>query len=236
MQRIKDMTRRIMRTLAIAFAGCGAMLSATAQKVVALAPTTHNWYVQAGLDMTLQNPYGTPAGSPFKEGRTGGIVVAAGRWFTPMLGLRGRVNWENGFTPLSNKGATWLDFMHHDRPNAEHGGYLSVVGDVQLDVMGLCCRYRDDRLWRVQVFPRAGLVYNLSLQKGAPLVGGGVGNTFRLNRRCTVFFDVAYQMMASGFNGRWTDVGTGANAYLDATLGIQINLGQSGFKNLNPNR
>lgn len=203
------------------------------QEVVALAPASHNWYVQAALDMTLQHPYGENAGSALKEGRTGGLVVAVGRWFTPAIGLRGRVNWENGFAPLSSKSATWLDFLNPEHLNAEHGGYLTVVGDVQLDIMGLACRYRNDRLWRVQVFPRAGLAYNFCLQKGSPLIGAGVGNTFRLNRRCTLFFDMAYQMVSSGFNGRWTDIGTGANAYFDATLGVQVNLGRSGFRTSN---
>lgn len=203
---------------------------AAAQDVVELSSPRANWYVQAALDLSLQNPYGDNAGSAFKEGRTGGIVVAAGRWFTPAIGLRGRVNWENGFAPLYSKSATWLDFMHPEHLNADHGGYITVVGDVQLDIMGLACRYKADRLWRVQIFPRAGLAYNFCLQKGSPLIGGGVGNTFRLNERCTLFCDVAYQMVSSGFNGRGTDIGTGANAYLDAAVGIQVNLGRSGFK------
>lgn len=205
----------------LAMGGAGNM---AAQSGVGLASPRDNWYVQLGLDMTLQDPYGTPEGSTFTDGRTGGIDVAVGRWFTPAIGLRARANWENGFAPLSSKKATWLNFMEPDRLNAEHGGYVSVVGDVQLDLMGLFAPYREDRFWRCQVFPRAGLVYNCGLQKGSPLIGAGVGNTFRLNRRCTVFFDVAYQMVSSGFNGRWTDVGTGRNAYLDATLGIQLNL------------
>lgn len=203
--------------------------SALGQKYVELSSPRNNWYVQLGVDLTLQDPYGTPEGSTLREGRSGGIDVAVGRWFTPAIGLRLRGNWENGFAPFSNKKATWLNFIDPDKLNAEHGGYASMVGDVQLDLMGLFAPYRKDRFWHCQVFPRAGLVYNCGLQKGSPLIGAGVGNTFRVNRRCTVFFDVAYQMVSSGFNGRWTDVGTGRNAYLDATLGIQLNLGRNGF-------
>lgn len=216
----------------LALGGAG---SATAQNRVVVGSPRDNWYVQLGLDMTLQDPYGTPEGSTFTDGRTGGIDVAAGRWFTPAIGLRARVNWENGFAPLSSKKATWLNFIEPAKPNAEHGGYVSVVGDVQLDLMGLFAPYREDRFWHCQVFPRAGLVFNCGLQKGSPLIGAGVGNTFRVNRRCTVFFDVAYQMVSSGFNGRWTDLGTGRNAYLDATLGIQLNLGRCGFQSSNSN-
>lgn len=218
------------KTIAIvALLAMGGAGSVAAQNRVVMASPRDNWYVQLGIDMTLQDPYNTPEGSIFTEGRTGGIDVAVGRWFTPAIGLRARLNWENGFAPFSSKKATWLNFMEPTKLNAEHGGYVSAVGDVQLDLMGLFSPYRKDRFWRLQVFPRAGLVYNCGLQKGSPLIGAGVGNTFRVNRRCMLFFDVAYQMVSSGFNGRWTDLGTGHNAYLDATLGIQLNLGRSGF-------
>lgn len=205
----------------------GGAVPAAAQERAARPPICHGWYVQAGLDMTLQNPYGSPEGSTFREGRTQGIVVGLGRWFTPAIGLRGRINWENGFPPLSNRKATWLNFLDESKGlNADHGGYISVVGDVQLDIQGIIWPDRDDLFWHCQVFPRAGFVYNCGLHKGSPLIGAGIGNTFRLNRRCKIFLDVAYQMVSSGFNGQWTDLGSGANAYLDITAGIQINLGR----------
>lgn len=228
------------------------LFAAEAQSVIdggdiAVASPHDNWYVQVGIDMSLQHPYGiglTTTNSVsgkkeniFNAGRTQGIVVAAGRWFTPALGLRGRVNWENGFVPFGNKKATWLNFMnpafpHGGEVNAEHGGYMSVVGDVQFDIHGMFCPYREDRLWNLQIFPRGGLVYNIALHKGSPLIGAGIGNTFRINPRCSIFFDVAYQMVSSGFNGKGTGVGSGANGYFDATLGVQMNLGRSGFSRI----
>lgn len=184
-----------------------------------------DWYTQFGLDMTLQHPYGSPEGSTFTEGRTQGIVVAAGRWFTPGVGLRFRTNWENGFPPLSNKKATWLNFVDTTQPNAEHGGYLTVVGDIQFDLLGLFGPDRPDRRWRLEVFPRAGVAYNFGLKKGAPILGVGGGLGYRLNDRCSLFAEAAYESVASGFNGRSTDVGTGANGYVDFLVGVQLDLG-----------
>jgi len=53
-----------------------------------------NWFLQAGLDMTLQNPYGYDFSKVFPNGKSFGLDVAVGKWFTPEFALRGRVNWE----------------------------------------------------------------------------------------------------------------------------------------------
>lgn len=204
----------------------GAASQAAAQDAVAASSPRDNWYVQAALDLTLQHPYGSPEGSMLQEGRTGGIVVAAGRWFTPGLGMRFRTNWENGVPPLSNKKATWLNFVAPSAPNAEHGGYLTVVGDIQFDLLGLFGRECPDRRWSLEVFPRAGVAYNFGLEKGAPILGVGGGLGYRLTPRTSLFAEAAFEMVASGFNGRMTDVGTGANGYLDFLVGVQYDLGR----------
>lgn len=213
------------------FTGAG---HATAQSDLAVNPTRDGWYVQAGLDLSLQNPYGEDfTAGAFSKGRTGGIVLAVGREFSPMIDLRVRFNWENGFPPLSNKGATWLQFYKPEICNATHGGYASVVGDVRFNLHGIILPYRPDRMWNFQVFPRAGLIFNHAIDKGSPLLGLGVGSTFRLNYRCSLFVDAAYNVVSSGFNGKGTGVGSGSNGFFDATAGVQIYLGRHGFHPLN---
>lgn len=209
--------------------GLAAALPAQGQGATRPTLSARNWYVQTGLDMTLQHPYAVSEGSMLKEGRTGGIVIATGRWFTPGLGMRFRTNWENGFPPLSNKKATWLNFVDPSVPNAEHGGYLTVVGDIQFDLLGLFGRESTERRWSLEAFPRAGVAYNFGLRKGAPILGGGGGLGYRLNQRTSLFAEATYEMVASGFNGCPTDVGTGSNGYFNFLLGVQVDLdSQSG--------
>lgn len=224
---------KTLRTQHIKALGLSALIGlagaspAVAQDSLRVASPRDNWYVQAALDLTLQHPYGSPEGSMLKEGRTGGIVVAAGRWFTPGVGMRFRTNWENGFPPLSNKKATWLNFVDPSVPNAEHGGYITVVGDIQFDLLRLFGRKGAESRWSLEVFPRAGVAYNFCLKKGAPILGGGGGLGYRLTPRTSLFAEAAFEMVASGFNGRMTDVGTGANGYLDFLLGVQYDLVRS---------
>lgn len=69
----------------------------------------------------------------------------------------------------------------------EKGGYLTVVGDIQINLHNLIWGYREDRLWNMQVYPRAGAAYNFGVSKGTPLVGIGIGNTFKLNDKLGIY-------------------------------------------------
>ena len=53
-----------------------------------------NCFVQMGLDMTLQNPYGYDFSKVFPNGKSFGLDVAVGKWFSHQVGGRakGRIN------------------------------------------------------------------------------------------------------------------------------------------------
>jgi hypothetical protein len=199
-----------------------------------LADVWDNWYVQVGLDMSLQNPYGYDFSKVFPNGKTFGVNAAVGRWFTPGLGLRARVNWENGIGLLENHHSSWIAPFGNEGKNMDRGGYMSFVGDVQLNLHNIFLGYDEERVWNFNVYPRAGIVYNFGVKKGSPLIGAGIGNTFRINERYSVYLDAAYQMVSSGFTGVEADTGTGtgsnSNGYFDISIGIQINLGKSSFQ------
>lgn len=195
-----------------------------------------NWYVQAGLDMSLQNPYGHKFSKVFPNGKTFGVHAALGRWFTPGLGLRGRVNWENGIGLFENKHAEWLAPFYEAGVNMYKGGYICVVGDIQFDIHNLLFGYDSSRMWNMQLYPRAGIAYNFGVSKGTPLIGIGIGNTFRINDRYKICFDMTYNGVSSGFVGVEKSTGvdnSNSNGFFDINVGIQINLGQSTFRKTN---
>ena len=61
-----------------------------------------NWFVQMGLDMTLQNPYGYDMSKVFPNGKSFGLDLAVGKWFSHQVGVRGKFNWENKLPLLKN--------------------------------------------------------------------------------------------------------------------------------------
>lgn len=190
-----------------------------------------NWYMQLGVDMSLQNPYGHDFSAVFPNGKTFGVDAAIGRWFTPELGLRAKVNWENGLALMKNNHDNWLAPFNQPGVNRSKGGYLTVTGDVQLDIHNFLYGYDEDRHWNLQVFPRAGLVYNFGVSKGSPLLGFGFGNTYRLNDRYSLYCDVAYNAVSSGFTGvdKKTGLGSNSNGFFDIDLGVQVSLGDWHF-------
>lgn len=196
---------------------------------VAVADLWDNWYVQVGLDMSLQNPCGYNFAKVFPNGKTFGVNAAVGRWFTPGLGLRGKVNWENGIPLFENGHANWLAPFDQPGVHMDRGGNLTLLGDIQFDIHNLFWGYDAERKWHLQLFPRAGVGYNFGVSKGTPILGFGIGNTYRLNSRWELYGDVAYQMTSSGFIPAETGTGSNSNGYFEIQVGVQLNLGKRGF-------
>ena len=203
---------------------------------VLTAPLKKNWYVQTGLDISLQKPYSYEFAESFKNGASWGLTGMIGRWFTPEIGLRMRLNWQNGIPLFGWNKADWLAPFFEPGRNMKRGGYLVLNGDVQFDIHNIFFGYNPKRCWNMQVFPRAGLAYNFGVSKGSPVVGVGIGNTFRVGkkRNTVLYADIVYNAVSSGFTGHEsTDTGTGSghNAFVDIGLGVQFNLGQdNGFR------
>ena len=83
-----------------------------------------NWFVQAGLGMSLQNPYGTNFKNVFPNGSTYGLNIGFGKWFTPEAGVRGGLNWQNGI--IGNKHAYYLGSKEDPCNNYSKGGENNV--------------------------------------------------------------------------------------------------------------
>ena len=179
-----------------------------------------NWYGQVGVDMWLQNPYGSNFKNVFPNGKTFGVDVAVGKWFTPEFGIRGVFNWENGI--IKNDYASWV----HEGSR----GYLVFAGDIMVNLTNLLGEYRPDKKWNISVFPRAGALLDMleAGPCGSPMLGLGVDCTYRLNDKWSLFGDASYQMCSSALGFR-SGEGSGSNGYFDFVLGVQLDLGNNKF-------
>ena len=190
-----------------------------------------NWFVQMGLDMTLQNPYGYDFAKVFPNGKTFGLDVAVGKWFTHQVGVRGKFNWENKLPLLENGHANWLAPFYEPGENRRKGGYIAVYGDALLNMHNLFGTYRPERKWNTSLYPRIGINYNFGVSKGSLLAGIGLLNTYRISDRWSVYGDIAYIMTGSGFVGseevEGTGTGSNSNGYLTFGIGAQVELGRA---------
>ena len=190
-----------------------------------------DWFVQVDLDMSLQNPYGYNFANVFPNGKSFGLDVAVGKWFSHQVGYRGKFNWENKLPLLKNDHANWLAPFDQPGVNREKGGYIALYGDVLLNLHNVFGTYRPDRTWNLSFYPRIGVNYNFGVSKGSLLAGLGFINTYRLSDRWSVYLDAAYIMSGSGFVGKTkekegTGTGSNSNGYFSIGLGAQYELGR----------
>ena len=190
-----------------------------------------NWFVQAGLDMTLQNPYGCNFSQVFPKGKTFGLDVALGKWFSPHVAVRGKVNWENGLPLFEHKHLEWVGPAEDPTSNIDEGGIVILSVDCPVSVKNIFMDYDPDQKWNFYVFPRAGLGCNLAISSSSPMVGVGLGGTYKVKGRLSVYADMAYQVITSeftgGVSGTGMSVAAGSNGFFDFNVGVQIDLGKS---------
>ena len=156
-----------MRKLFIALAFAGFAMGVNAQEAdpvqqysVATNSFWSNWFVQAGADWSAwysNEEHGLGLShSPFKKFRTNpGASIAVGKWFTPGIGLRTKLQgiWGKAVT---------------DDNNAGNGmKYWTLNEHVMFNMSNLLFGYNPKRVWNVIPFAGAGMSRNCTANKYA---------------------------------------------------------------------
>lgn len=224
-----------MKKLMIALAFLGLGTAANAQTTietpskysVATNSFWSNWYIQVGADMSLQNPYGSNLENVFPNGKSFGVNLAVGKWFTPGIGTRLKVNWENGLLKSERPTAghnLWT-------PDADKGGYGAAYFDTQFNLSNLFCGYNESRIWNVIAYPRLGILRNFDRGSWAPALGVGIENTWSVSKSIGLYLDIAYVATTSDYMDYQSNIENGdngvCNGIISAEIGLQFNLGNA---------
>lgn len=241
--------KKFMIALAIASVGAvttnaQSQIEAPSKYTVATNSFWSNWFVQVGVDMTLQNPYGASewVDNVFPNGKSFGVDVAVGKWFTPGLGLRLKANWENGL--IGSDHANWFGFTagNHEgmtptgavgvNKQQDKGGYAALTGDVMFNLSNLLCGYSETRVWNLIPFVGAGLNTVFANHTNAqPVLRAGIESTWKVSKLINIYLDGAYNWTTNAFNG-WegaSSIGS-AQGYVGIDAGVQFNLGKATFQ------
>ena len=185
-----------------------------------------NWFLQFGADMTLYNPCEKSFGDVFPKGVTTGLDIAVGKWFSPEVGARGKVNLENFL--FENKKLEWLAYDEEKHTsNYDGGGCMMAYLDVLLSVKHILRGYVENEKWDMYAFGRMGLGKNRSIDSLSPVVGAGIGATYRFNSRWSMYFDTAYEGITSEFFSgvSWSGATGGRfNGIWDFNVGVQLDI------------
>ena len=104
--------------------------------------------------------------------------------------------------------------------------------DVLLNLNNLMSGYDEHRRWNTIVYPRVGLGHNFDVKDSSPNVGLGVEQTYRLGQRMSLYGDIAYHFITSGFMGKdhgSSHVNAGSNGFFLIDLGVRYDLGKTNW-------
>ena len=230
--------------IALAFASLGTA-TVNAQNTVALNPFWSNWFVQVGVDMSLQNPEYTQdwLKEVFPNGKSFGVNLAIGKWFSPEIALRAKVQWENGLINSDHqnyKNGAMPYYNGHETfkwvPTKDGGGYGAVSADALINLSNIICGYNENRVWNFIPFAGAGFLRAFDIRQYTPALRTGIENTWKLGKRANIYLDLTYTWTTYTFTtGEWgkaTPTATDPakhHGILSAELGVGINLGKTNW-------
>ncbi len=223
--------------IALAFAGVGTVANAQTTQIetpskytVATNSFWSNWYIQAGVDMSVIDVYNNGEAlfsGEWHNNRTYGVNLAVGKWFTPGLGLRLKLNWQNGQFAHAFRNTDHIT----DTPDFEKGGYAALYGDVQFNLSNLLCGYNESRVWNLSAYPRAGLLRNFDTDTYFPALGVGLTSTWKISKLIGIYADFSWTWTTDGL-AKYEGIERKAfcaNEVVNLDLGVQFNLGKSNW-------
>ena len=145
-----------------------------------------NWFVQVGADWNAwysaeERGHGM-AKSPFKKFRSNpGVSLAIGKWFTPSIGLR---------TKLQGIWGKKVDADWNDGTNEGNGNkYWALNEQVMFNLSNLFKGYRENRIWDVMAFAGAGVGRSMTYNTYALDYSAGVHSSWKVAKKTSVFVD-----------------------------------------------
>jgi len=222
--------KKILMVLAFASCSIAGMAQNDAPEMkysVATNSFWSNWFVSA--DLAYSAFYSNEekgrgfASSPFEGFRSGlGLSVAVGKWFTPGIGLRTKIN-----------GVTGKNVISEDSKTNELK-YWNAQEQVLFNLSNLFCGYNESRKWNLIPYFGTGVMRNCTVNDYAHVYSIGLLNTWKLSRNLAVNVDLGFNLSddditnaaATNHAEYATSIPT-ADRYFSAEVGITYNLGKA---------
>lgn len=227
-----------MRKFVIGAALLGMSMTAFAQQAdptmkysVATNSFWSNWFIQVGGDYNIwysnqEHGRGLDNGGNYnflsKQRRSFGGSVAIGKWFTPGIGLRTKLQ---GFN--SKKiGAVGVTSQH----------FWSLNEQIMFNLSNLFMGYNPERVWNISPFIGGGMARNMSTNRYVMQLSAGINSSWRLCRNLDLYAEAGWNRMEDNFDGNemaqlsnthhgrgWED----KDNHLYAEIGLTFKLGKA---------
>ena len=219
-----------MKKLLIVLAFAGLSMTSMAQDdptlkySVATNSFWSNWFIQVGADWNAyyssQEHGAGNAKSPLKSFRSNpGASVAIGKWFTPGLGLRTKVQ------------GIWGQTVYNKDHNPANR-YWIANEQALFNLSNMLYGYNPNRVWNFVPFVGAGVGRSMTNDIYAMNLSCGILNTFRLSKKMAVNVELGWNRSENDLDGDPTHIEP-ANTWEDkdnnlyAEIGLTFNLGKA---------
>ena len=218
--------KKFLMVLALASVSVAGMAQETTEKYsVATNSFWSNWFIQANVAGTAfyssQENNLNLSNSPLKGFRNNlGASVAIGKWFTPGLGLRTKVN------------GVWGRTVNGDDKKANASKYWQANEQVLFNLSNMLCGYNPNRVWNFIPYAGAGIARNMSYNTYAMGLQAGLLNEFRLSRKFALNLDLSFGLHEPDFDGNGIANASSRSPKskdrdLNLEIGLTYNLGKA---------
>lgn len=218
--------------IVLAFAGISVTSMAqnedpTLKHSVATNSFWSNWFIQVGGEWNAwysaeEHGLGL-ARSPFKKFRSNpSVAVAIGKWFTPGIGLRTKLQ------------GIWGKTVTDDNNDGNGNKYWVLNEQVLFNLSNMLCGYNPNRVWNFIPFAGAGFGRSMSYDTYAMDLSVGILNEFRVSRHVAINLELGWNRLEDDMDGVLISANRSANRgwethdnQLYAEVGLTFNLGKA---------
>lgn len=222
---------KVMKKLLIMLAFVGVSATTMAQDAdpvekysVATNSFWSNWFIQVGADWNAwysgEEHGQNLATSPFKKFRSNpGASIAIGKWFTPGLGLRTKLQ------------GIWGKTVTDDNNFGNGNKYWTLNEHILFNLSNMLCGYNPNRVWNFVPFVGGGITRSCSYNCYGMGLSAGILNQFYVSRHVAINLELGWNRYEGDHDG--VDVSDGQRGWdshdnqLYAELGLTFNLGKA---------
>jgi OOP family OmpA-OmpF porin len=221
-----------MKKLLIVLAFAGISMGAMAQDAdpvqkysVATNSFWSNWFFQVGGEWSAwysSEEHGMDLNkSPFKDFRSSpSAAIAIGKWFTPGLGLRTKLQ------------GIWGKSVFDDTKAGNFNKYWILNEHILFNLSNMLCGYNPNRVWNFIPFVGGGVGRTMSHNLYGMDLSAGILNEFQISRHVAINLEFGWNRIETDIDGgdQRTDANRGWETHdnnIYGELGLTFNLGKA---------
>lgn len=195
-----------MKKLLFVLAFAGISVASMAQSTETVPTLKHsvatnsfwsNWFIQVGANWNAwysgqEHGQGLD-NSPIEDFRaTPGAAIAIGKWFTPGIGLRTKVQ------------GIWGKRVDDGTKEGNFNKYWTLNEHVLFNVSNMLCGYNPNRVWNFIPFVGGGLSRSMSYNLYGMQLSAGILNQFNVSKHVAINLELGWNRMEGDVDGNET--------------------------------